>query len=348
MSTSNNTSSSSATGSSDTLSALPQPSTVPPNYFTTYNSDFPLVNPNGQFTLFNWKNTSSSLQHKPFTGRTPPTTSSPNSMFLDRKSNPRIHDEHILSFFRNDLLGVAFFPSDQFIQLTFKDETTFHHYLSNPQISINEKTIHLSPPRSHPRTTLVLHLHGLPIIPASAISSAISSALSPFCTIKEIAPVYLKDTTLLTPKWDVVVSPIPSKTIPVQLTLFDTSIALTWANSSPICLHCHSTEHINKDCPTRPQPHPKQQRTYAQIISNSKPPNNSTVTQQPPASQPLSVVTTPIQPTPDSSPTNMIIDQAGYSFEPISTSTLSSLSNHNSELPSTPSSSKRIKPNIHE
>src|SRR5438128_2846313 len=170
MSTSNSTSSSSATGSSDTLSTLPQPSTVPPNYFTTYNSDFPLVNPNGQFTLFNWKNTSSSLQHKPFTGRTPPTTSSPNSMFLDRKSNPRIHDEHILSFFRNDLLGVAFFPSDQFIQLTFKDKTTFNHYLSNPQISINEKTIHLSPPRSHPRTTLVLHLHGLPIIPASAIS----------------------------------------------------------------------------------------------------------------------------------------------------------------------------------
>src|SRR5947209_4640777 len=94
-------SSSSLVPSSLSTSTHSSSSPIPPNYFTTYNSNFPMVNPNGQFTLFNWKNTTSSLQHKPFTGHTPPTTTSPNTMFFDTKSNPKIRDEHLLSFFQS-------------------------------------------------------------------------------------------------------------------------------------------------------------------------------------------------------------------------------------------------------
>jgi len=40
------------------------------------------------------------------------------------------------------------------------------------------------------------------------ITNAISNALSPYCTIKEIAPVLISNTNLLTPKWDAVIEPI--------------------------------------------------------------------------------------------------------------------------------------------
>jgi len=251
----------------------PQPKTpekIPENYFKNYNSEFPLVNPNGTFTLFNWKNTKSSLKHKPFIGRTPPDTNSPNTLFIDRKSNPRISDNDLLSFFRKDLLGIAFDPANLFLQLTFKDAETFNHYLSLPNIKINDKEIHLTPPKSFPKSSLVIHLHGLPIQQSVTISSAINQALSPYCEIKEVAPVLLKDTELLTPKWDAVVTPISGKQIPIHLQILNSSIALTWSDSSPICLRCHNTSHKNQDCPLRPAPRPRPSRTYAaQNISNT-------------------------------------------------------------------------------
>src|SRR5438128_9863922 len=48
-------SSSSSVPSSLSTSTHSSSSPIPPNYFTTYNSNFPMVNPNRQFTLFNWK-----------------------------------------------------------------------------------------------------------------------------------------------------------------------------------------------------------------------------------------------------------------------------------------------------
>jgi hypothetical protein len=246
------------------------PGKIPENYFKNYASEFPLVNPNGTFTLFNWKNTKSTLKHKPFVGRTPPDTNSPNTLFLDRKSNPRISDNDLLSFFRKDLLGIAFDSANFFLQLTFKDADTFNHYLSLPNIKINDKEIHLTPPKSFPKSSLVIHLHGMPIQQSEIISPAINQALSPYCDIKEIAPVLLKDTELLTPKWDAVVTPISGKQIPVHLQILNTSVALTWADSSPICLRCHNTNHKNQECPLRPAPHPRPSRTYAvQNISNT-------------------------------------------------------------------------------
>src|SRR6185369_4086872 len=76
---------------------LRSPEKLPENYFKNYTSEFPLVNPDGTFTLFNWKNTKSALKCKPFVGRSPPDTNSPNTLFLDRKSNPRISDNDLLS-----------------------------------------------------------------------------------------------------------------------------------------------------------------------------------------------------------------------------------------------------------
>jgi len=242
---------------------LKSPEKLPENYFKNYTSEFPLVNPDGTFTLFNWKNTKSALKCKPFVGRTPPDTNSPNTLFLDRKSNPRISDNDLLSFFRKDLLGIDFDPPNSFLQLTFKDADTFNHYLSLPNIKINDKEIHLTPPKSFPKSSLVIHLHGLPIQQHEIISSSIDQALSPYCVIKEIAPVLLKDTELLTRKWDAVVTPISGKQIPVHLQILNSSVALTWADSSPICLRCHSTSHKNQDCPLRPAPRPRPSRTYA-------------------------------------------------------------------------------------
>ena len=251
------------------------PEKIPENYFKTYTSEFPLINPDGTFTLFNWKNTKSALKHKPFIGRTPPDTNSPNTLFLDRKSNPRISDKDLLSCFRNDLLGIAFDPANSFLQLTFKDTDTFNHYLSLPSIKINDKEIHLTPPKSFPKSTLVIHLHGLPILQPTTISSSIDQALSPYCDIKEIAPVLLNDTELLTPKWDAVVTPISGKQIPVHLQILDSSVALTWADSSPICLRCHNTNHKSQNCPLRPTPCPRPSQSYAAQISRNN--NNKSV-----------------------------------------------------------------------
>jgi len=88
--------------------------------------------------------------------------------------------------------------------------------------------------------------------------------------MKELAPVLLKDTELLTPKWDAVVTPISGKQIPIHLQILNSSVALTWSDSSPICLRCHNTSHKNQDCPLRPAPRPRPSRTYAaQNISNT-------------------------------------------------------------------------------
>ncbi|CAG8636502.1 6441_t:CDS:1 [Paraglomus occultum] len=250
--------------SSSTSSTVP---TVPPEYFKTFpNGNKPLVNPDGSFMIFNWKNTRSTLTDKPFVGRIPPPTNSPNSLFIDRKFN-RIADRHILDYFRNDLIGVDFKPQHQFLQLTFKDKPTFEHHLNSSPVKIQDKLIHLTPPKNFPRSSLVIHLHGLPIMDRKTITDHIQSALSPFCKIKEIAPVVLADTNLLTNKWDAVVQPNPSTKIPVQLMILNSSVALTWPDSSKICLNCHSLEHTHRICPHRQPPKPKPSRTYAQIVS---------------------------------------------------------------------------------
>ena len=141
-------------------------------------------------------------------------------MFIDRKFN-RIGDQAILDYFRNDLLGIDFLPQQQFLQLTFKDENSFKHHLSSSPITLNDKLIHLTPPKNFPRSTLVIHLHGLPIMDKSTIEQSIHTALSPYCNIKEIAPIVLANTNILTTKWDAVVSPIANTKIPVHLNILD-------------------------------------------------------------------------------------------------------------------------------
>jgi len=255
--------------SSQQSSPSPSSSSVPPNYFKKIPTVHPLVNPDGSFTIFNWKNTKTALTDKPFVGRVPPNTNSPNSLFIDRKFN-RIGDQTILDYFRNDLLGIDFFPQHQFLQLTFKDEKSFKQHLSSSPITLNDKLIHLTPPKNFPRSTIVIHLHGLPIMDKSTIEKSIHTALSPYCNIKEIAPIVLANTNFLTTKWDAVVHPIANTKIPVHLNILDSSIALTWANSDQICLQCHSLKHTHKTCPLKQPPKPKPSRTYAQIVSNKQ------------------------------------------------------------------------------
>ena len=262
------TTSSSAVSSSLSYSAVlqqpPLPSTSPIRIIPT---NVPLVNPDGSFTIFSWKNTKSSLTNKPFVGRVPPDTSSPNSLFIDRKAN-NISDKVIGSYFRNDLLGVAFFPADRFLQLTFKDANTYEKYLALASVIINDKHIYFTPPKSVPRRSIVVHLHGLPIMPRDTITDAITTSLSPYCTVKEVAPVLISGTDLLTPKWDVVVELIPNKQIPVHLTILDSSVALTFLNSASICLYCHKQDHLNGNCPLRPRPRPNPRKTYAAFTNS--------------------------------------------------------------------------------
>jgi len=261
--TSATTSSSAVSSSPLSYSAVlqqpPLPSSSPIKFIPT---NVPLVNPDGSFTIFSWKNTKSSLTNKPFVGRVPPDTSSPNSLFIDRKAN-NISDIAIQSYFRNDLLGVAFFPADRFLQLTFKDANTYEKYLSLASVIINDKHIYFTPPKSVPRRSIVVHLHGLPIMPHDTITDAITTSLSPYCTVKEVAPVLISGTNLLTPKWDAVVELIPDKQIPVHLTILDSSVALTFLNSASICLYCHKQDHLNGNCPLRPRPRPNPRKTYA-------------------------------------------------------------------------------------
>jgi len=252
--------------SSQQSSPSPPSTSVPSNYFKKIPTNNPLVNPDGSFTIFNWKNTKTALLDKPFVGRVPPDTNSPNSLFIDRKFN-RIGDQSILDYFRDDLLGIDFFPQQQFLQLTFKDENSFKHHLSSSPVTLNNKLVHLTPPKNFPRSTLVIHLHGLPIMDKSTIEQNIHTALSPFCNIQEIAPIVLANTNILTTKWDAVVHPKANAKIPVHLNILDSSIALTWANSDQICLNCHSLKHTHKTCPLKQPPKPKPSRTFAQIVS---------------------------------------------------------------------------------
>ena len=246
---------------------LQQPPLPSTSFIKVIPTSVPLVNPDGSFTIFSWKNTKSSLTNKPFVGRVPPDTSSPNSLFIDRKAN-NISDNAIKSYFRNDLLGVAFFPADRFLQLTFKDTTTYEKYLSLSSVIINDKRIYFTPPKSVPRRSIVVHLHGLPIMPRDTITNAITDALSPHCTVKEIAPVLISDTNLLTPKWDAVVELIPDKKIPIHLTILNSSIALTFLNSASICLYCHKQDHMNSNCPLRPRPRPNPRKTSAAFTNS--------------------------------------------------------------------------------
>ncbi|CAG8481190.1 2672_t:CDS:2 [Paraglomus occultum] len=261
--------------------ALQQPPPPSTSLIKVIPTSVPLVNPDGSFTIFSWKNTKSSLTNKPFVGRVPPDTSSPNSLFIDRKAN-NISDNAIKSYFRNDLLGVAFFPADRFLQLTFKDANTYEKYLSLSSVIINDKRIYFTPPKSVPRRSIVVHLHGLPIMPRDTITNAITNALSPHCTVKEIAPVLISDTDFLTPKWDAVVELIPDKKIPVHLTILNSSIALTFLNSASICLYCHKQDHMNSNCPLRPHPRPNPRKTYA-AFTNSQ--NKSSTNTNPNVSQ---------------------------------------------------------------
>jgi len=275
MSSSNTTSSSAVSSSLSYSAVLQQPPLPSTSFIKVIPTSVPLVNPDGSFTIFSWKNTKSSLTNKPFVGRVPPDTSSPNSLFIDRKAN-NISDNAIKSYFRNDLLGVAFFPADRFLQLTFKDATTYEKYLSLSSVIINDKRIYFTPPKSVPRRSIVVHLHGLPIMPRDTITNAITDALSPHCTVKEIAPVLISDTNLLTPKWDAVVELIPDKKIPIHLTILNSSIALTFLNSASICLYCHKQDHMNSNCPLRPRPRPNPRKTYAAFTNSQNQSNTNT------------------------------------------------------------------------
>jgi len=270
------------------VAALPPKATTaaergkaPANYFKKIPSNRPLVNPDGAFSIFSWKNVKSNLKQKPFIGRTPPPSSSPNSLFFDRQSNPFISDKAILSHFRSDLLGLDFDPINRFLELTFKNEETYQKYLNKPSFIINEKTYHLSLPKGVFRSILVIHLHGLPITEPSIIEKSIHSCLSPHVeSIVEVSPVTIGDTGLLTKKWDVIVKPNSNHSIPVCMKILDKDIVLTWQSSPDVCIHCHTTSHNSQNCQKKPQPRPNFKNTYAynnQLTTSTQkhPPNNT-------------------------------------------------------------------------
>lgn len=131
------------------------------------------------------------------------------------------------------------------------------------------------------------------------ITDAITTSLSPYCTVKEVAPVLISGTDLLTPKWDVVVELIPNKQIPVHLTILDSSVALTFLNSASICLYCHKQDHLNGDCPLRPRPRPNPRKTYAALTNSLNQSNtnlnNATQTAMSIDSQPSTVTSNSLQ-----------------------------------------------------
>ncbi|CAG8638856.1 1171_t:CDS:1 [Paraglomus occultum] len=236
-----------------------QVASTQPSQSTMIDNPQQLLNPtvplNTSFSLFNWKNTSSSLKNRPFMGRSTPLSASPNSLFLDTRSH-KVPDQFLVDKFKNELIGVAFNPNLGFLELVFASKEIFEKYLDEP-FEYNSKSIYLSPPKGHPRKKLVLHLHGLPILGKETLSPIISSALSEFGNIIEVAPVVISGTNLLTPKWDVVIEPNYKKNIPTCLTILDSTVVLTWVNSPKVCLHCKEDGHLHSECPKRSLPrHP--------------------------------------------------------------------------------------------
>jgi len=97
-----------------------QVASVQPSQATMIANPQQILNPtipsNTSFSLFNWKNTSSSLKNRPFMGCSTPLSSSPNSLFLDTRSH-KVPDQFIIDKFKNELIGVAFNPNMSFLEL---------------------------------------------------------------------------------------------------------------------------------------------------------------------------------------------------------------------------------------
>jgi len=232
------------------VASLPPTQNLPPNQ--VINHTIPI---NSSFSLFNWRNTTSSLKERPYIGRSTPLSSSPNSLFLDTHQF-KIPDKVLVDEFKDELIGVAFNPAVGFIELVFSSPESFEKHLSTP-IEYNSKQIHLSPPRNYIRKKLTLHLHGMPILKRETIHTAISEALMEHGNIIEIAPVLISNTNLLTPKWDVVIEPNHKKPIPTSLTILESTVVLTWVNSPKVCLHCKKDGHLHTKCPEKNFPkHP--------------------------------------------------------------------------------------------
>ena len=223
---------------------------LPPNQILN-----PTIPTNSSFSLFNWRNTTSSLKERPYMGRSTPLSSSPNSLFLDARQF-KIPDKVLVDEFKDELIGVAFNPAIGFLELVFSSPESVEKHLSTP-IEYNSKQIHLSPPRNYIRKKLTLHLHGMPILKRETIHAAISEALMEYGNIIEIAPVLISNTNLLTPKWDVVIEPNHKKPIPTTLNILESTVVLTWVNSPKVCLHCKKDGHLHTKCPERNFPkHP--------------------------------------------------------------------------------------------
>ncbi|CAG8677872.1 4578_t:CDS:1, partial [Paraglomus occultum] len=95
------------------VASLPPTQNLPPNQ--VINPTIPI---NSSFSLFNWRNTTSSLKERPYMGRSPPLSSSPNSLFLDTRQF-KIPDKVLVDEFKDELIGVAFNPAVGFIELVF-------------------------------------------------------------------------------------------------------------------------------------------------------------------------------------------------------------------------------------
>ena len=247
------------------------------------------------FEVFNFENTQSNLTTKrPPSPRIPPAKE-PNSAFLDLMRMPSTLDgRKIAEAIPDEVIGTKFRADTKFIQLFFEQEEDADKFIKKGTLTTGDHHIPILPPKGKPLPLTLLKIDNVPIMGKKKLTKILTELLADHCCPKEVAPVTIKNTKLLTSRWEAVVEAVPGRKLngilPPVLEIEGQKILLSWAGSTPTCIQCLSSGHLRRNCPKRAQKNapvpaavqhpapadaPPKQKNYANIVAQKTPENNT-------------------------------------------------------------------------
>jgi len=240
--------------------------TIPSSSTTSPPTDFQDI-----FQTFSWNNVQSNLSDtRPRSSRIPPD-SDPLSAFLDLQKVPRsIDGRAIAGALPEEAVGIKFRADIKFIQVFFDTEEDADTFIAQGELEVDTNTIPILPPKGKLSEKTLIRLMNVPVRAAATIRPILVKALEQRCIVEEIQPITIKDTKLVTSRWEAVVS-APSgynlaKLLTPTLKIMKQTILVSWPGSPPNCIHCLETGQQEKTVQKgQPQPQPQgQQHPYSQ------------------------------------------------------------------------------------